>query len=1012
MKVSEFLLIRTPLISIERLLKRLEQNTLTGLLQEDLVKEALQVASPNFYGQLKLNPALTTAKLQETALKYLLRMGSRCTPFGLFAGCTMGFTAKKTKIDFSNRQIRCHYRLDMQVLTAIASHISRHATWQKNVRFWPNSGIYQIGSQLRYTEEIQVGSRTRHCITQIDASPAILQVLEFAINGATIQELTHRLNQPRQDPEEAQTFISQLIEDQILISELAPSVTGPDFLETLIERISDWPDCNELILSLQQIHGILHDSSVSHDKGEAIRELLKNIFGGPLPYKDIVQCDSFFETENKHISQTVVKKLQDTLCRLNGIDMFSAARHTNLEVFKEQFYARYEEREIPLAEVLDEEMGIGYGQGGESTGSDSLIDDLFSPIDRPSPSVFDDMSHQLLLRHYTDWLERGTGHVELTDSDLDALKKSSATRASNYYALGYFLASSAEALDQGHHQFVLKGMGGPSAFNLMGRFCNGDPQLAERIIAQNNQLQKYDSDRIYAEIAHLPSPRAGNVLQRPHLRAYEIPYLTRSTLPVSQQVPLSDLLISVPKSKRIVLRSKRLNKEIVPCLTTAHAYGTGLPLYRFLGDLQQQDESVATSWQWGPLAKARRLPRVVFHQIILQEAQWQLKATDLDAILSDHDNVSVWRSRWKIPNLVAIVEGDNELLLDLSTVTCRQLLVSHLRRLQRLTLIEWLRTPDNCWINGPDGKLTHEIVIPFISPQSKPALPERVPINIQRSFIPGSEWLYLKIYCGPQTATHLVQVLGATASRMLLEKKISHWFFVRYYDPDHHLRIRLHINDVSFSQLLLETCREIIQPLVVSGEVNNVQVDTYWRELERYSIALMESTEWLFWADSHAVFQIHQVLPSNESLFAAGVLGIDAYLTDYKFNVTEKAAICCQHFTSLLEDYKGDANLQHMLNKKFRVNQETVERLLKAEGLSDQETNWKRLFKQRGHCSESHLKRVLSSPEQPVGYLNSLIHLFVNRLFSCQQRVYELLLYHHLYKAYQSLSVRLLNQTK
>src|SRR5205807_7013034 len=109
-----------------------------------------------------------------------------------------------------------------------------------------------------------------------------------------------------------------------------------------------------------------------------------------------------------------------------------------------------------------------------------------------------------------------------------------------------------------------------------GRFCHAGDQLCQLVRAHLAAEEAVHPDRVFAEVVHLPEGRVGNILSRPVLRSYEIPYLGRSGAPPSRQLSLSDLLVSV-QGERIVLRSRRLGREVIPRLTTApnHA-GRGL----------------------------------------------------------------------------------------------------------------------------------------------------------------------------------------------------------------------------------------------------------------------------------------------------------------------------------------------------------------------------------------------------------------------------------------------------
>ena len=115
---------------------------------------------------------------------------------------------------------------------------------------------------------------------------------------------------------------------------------------------------------------------------------------------------------------------------------------------------------------------------------------------------------------------------------------------------------------------------------------------------------------------------------RPVLRKYEIPYLCGTTLDKEFQIPVSDLLVGIEANK-VVIRSKRLNKEIIPRMTTAHNFSmTTLPVYQFLCDLQfQQIRSVG--WQWGVLDNRPFLPRVSYGKYILSKAKWTLTKDEM-----------------------------------------------------------------------------------------------------------------------------------------------------------------------------------------------------------------------------------------------------------------------------------------------------------------------------------------------------------------------------------------------
>src|SRR6185369_3703820 len=99
--------------------------------------------------------------------------------------------------------------------------------------------------------------------------------------------------------------------------------------------------------------------------------------------------------------------------------------------------------------------------------------------------------------------------------------------------------------------------------------------------------EKRAPEIVFAEVVHLPEGRVGNVLLRPLLRGYENPFLGRSGAPADRQIPAADLVLHV-RDGRVVLRSRRLDCEVVPRLTTAHSHWSprNLGVYRLLCALQ------------------------------------------------------------------------------------------------------------------------------------------------------------------------------------------------------------------------------------------------------------------------------------------------------------------------------------------------------------------------------------------------------------------------------------------
>ena len=127
----------------------------------------------------------------------------------------------------------------------------------------------------------------------------------------------------------------------------------------------------------------------------------------------------------------------------------------------------------------------------------------------------------------------------------------------------------------------------------------------------------------------------------------------------------------------------------------------------------------------------------------------------------------------------------------------------------------------------------------------------------KRTFTIGDEWLYFKVYTGFKTAdTILTDTVFPLAQRFLKDNLITHWFFIRYSDPQFHLRVRFHITEKENIAPIIHHFNHAFQHYVNQDLVWKIQMDTYQREMERYGIELIELSEKLFALSSETICKI------------------------------------------------------------------------------------------------------------------------------------------------------------
>ncbi|MBO9730658.1 MAG: lantibiotic dehydratase [Chitinophaga sp.] len=1019
-----FYLLRMPLLSCEDAIRlhRRSQNqeaSFTAAIREiyasPLLQEAVFLASPALHTEMMkwLEQPDHTLKMPLALYRYLLRMTARCTPYGLFAGCVTGRVVPAPS-RFSPAAANRHKvtRLDMEYLSDLVNELVQWPGFREQIPFYPNNSLYPHGQSARYFEYQLCDKKRRYYLSAFTQTDYTRAVLQTAASGATIAALIATLEQLDIPTTEARIFIESLITNHILVTGLTPAITRPHGLQELVRELSVIAPALDCLPALQRIGELLLWQTTGVAHYQEIRTLLTANFP-EIPVKDPVQVDLFFEPAVADLSDKVTTLLSQQLERLAVLG--NQRTPQDLETFKQQFIQQYDQREIPLMQALDSESGIGYGViSGDKSSYTPLIDDLVMPASQKDESFYWNAQTKFVQEQFLQARQQQRRVIDLTDKDLDTLRDAGTPVSLPPYMtlLGALIATDAAALDCGDFQLQLRSCNGPNALALMGRFAAGNDTLQTYLKAFADSEQALEKDRILAEIVHLPEGRIGNVLLRPRLYDYEIPFLGKSGVDEAFQIPVSDLYVSV-RHNRVILRSARLNKEVLPRLTSAHNYHRGLAVYKFLGDLQQQ-QSFSLGWNWGHLSTQPFLPRVVYQQVILERARWYISQPVFQELLREYtpaEAIQQLKTRYHMPDLVMLTEGDNELLIQLNDVFAVMLLTDKLRK-GSVLLYEQLFNEGSRLLANESGFFCNEVIIPFYNKTyHQPLLPllaaETKPA-VRRHFPPGSEWLYAKIYCGAKwTDKLLIKTLLPLVHQWQATQLTDYWFFIRYHDPEHHIRIRFHLPDYKKSSpVIIQQLQEALLSFLDDDIVQKIQFDTYTRELERYGAGTMVFSEQFFFHDSIAVSQLLLLIGAAETneRWLLALKGADDLLTEFGYTPRMKWELFRQLQRQFFEEHHGDDNLQFQLNNKYRAVARQIAHVLDDNGhdytlpAGAAEILYARRMAMRELAAQIRTVEPLAATALMPHYL----HMFLNRMFSASARLQELVIYHYGMKYYAS----------
>src|SRR5699024_8874081 len=219
--------------------------------------------------------------------------------------------------------------------------------------------------------------------------------------------------------------------------------------------------------------------------------------------------------------------------------------------------------------------------------------------------------------------------------------------------------------------------------------------------------------------------------------------------------------------------------------------------------------------------------------------RWKVKKGKITAFeISRKEKIRINRY-WFISN------EDMELTLDLKNDFCIKYIKKQIQK-RDIILYEQLGFKKKSLVNSDGKSFSSEIIIPYFKKdpsifRSSPSGIIKRKKNVRKMFYPGEEWLYFKISL---SVTKSDFILIKLYKHLILENNnaITNWFFIRYYDPSPHLRIRLktdnqRINEIS--NILLKILNEDLN----NSLINDISINTYKRELTRYKYNLIKLSE-------------------------------------------------------------------------------------------------------------------------------------------------------------------------
>jgi len=900
----DFVMVRSPILSIESYLALTLSSSAAGAEPlapiDPRVRRALAIGSPSLLDALDRTPP-DSAKAPQVRAKlrrFLIRMATRPTPFGMFAGVALAGWGVYTDLAL-DRPPRTRTRLDMEWIVHYVRGLEARPEIHKQLRWATNSTAWTHGGRVTVSG-CESSSDNGSLITpSVPATPMVRRALGLARVPIAYRTLVDQLlaGDPLMTAEEVERLLQQLREQGFLRTELLPPVTAEDPIRWVRERLASINGGEAHVLQLDGLLDALAacDACPAEQAPDVQQQAAAHAVFLTQPQARMpLQVDTALGLGGTRIASAVADEAAlaaELLLRLTP----SPKGPAHIVGYRRAFIARYgAEREVPLLELLHPEWGLGPPIVGRHGSGEATVD-LARARQRAET-----------LQHLAiDAIRDGRPVIELDEELLRRLETHAPATARLPLSIDlnlFVLASSVATMDAGGFQLAVgPNVGAGAAGRNLARFADLlGPSARAALECAAGHEEAFQTDRIVAEIAYLPRRfRLANVVVRPKVRDYEVNVDVSAGVASDHVIPLDELVVGVREDRFYV---RWLSRDVEVVFASGHML-TSLEATReclFLSEIGRDGVAQINGFDWGAANGCAFLPRVQSGRIILHSARWRLDLfvgqgrVPVDDAKKFVDWFGRWRERWRVPRYVYLSAGDNRLLCDLELAEHVDDLQRELRRPRQgsqCLLEEALPGPEHAWLPARGGRHIVELVVSLglrgaaADRATECATPERRwPSSLVAADVrlrpPGSDWLYLKLY-GPRSGQDelLAGPLRDLCREVIRQQIAEEWFFLRYADPDPHLRIRFRGSPERLLKLLLPHLCTWSGSLVEHELCQKYAFDTYEREVERYGGAdAVVASETLFAADSRAVLDLLNVTKDSDRVLLA-VVTVDALLS-------------------------------------------------------------------------------------------------------------------------------------
>lgn len=941
---------RTPLLKSNVAMKILNSNSEKDIYQifknNDSIQEAILVSSISEYNSLINYDKLDKKSKQKsiwTLKKYLLRMSTRATPFGLFSKVSIYDENK----DYNKRVKKCKgIKLDWEWVINFCHLLENDKNIIKKIKIKRNTFIYEAGerSYLVDSDGWQKNEKTAS-IKNINIIKYIFSITE---KYTPYKEIEKKVFQKfafnkQNDSEDFFLLIKVLIKSNYLITSLRFSSVSEGTIDLLIKMLKSFK-CEQLYEKLIIVRQLMNKyESTTIGKGINIYLELIEKMSKICQSKNYLHIDLY---DNKKIIITVTQKKHIEKAVNHFLELTPSQQEDEyIKSYLYKFILKYGvDAKISLLELMNPVTGLGSPYQNKSEYNH------LSKNEEKAKNFFENMIKRAI--------ESGASKIDLSN-----IKEVPYTVSSNLFDSFDLIV---RKVNKNGTLMIIPNTGSDRAFK-----CNRRFEYKYHLKHDNNK----GGNKLEVEISEVFKKWSGMNIAELSSKPQNI-LLLNTFCDNANEIELKDIIVGLKiygDKYCFTFFSKNLNKELH--FTTSSMINYKNPYFysdigRFLlTSCSTNDNSFFLINYFNDTESEPFVPRIIDNNMILCPKHWNINNESLKVNYRTKNDIETYTIAlkkflkiWNVPEIVFLEEDDRRILVNTNSKWDLYELVKKIKNSGYIKLTENI------------SDIFEELVISFQN--TIPCVNNEVSCDnilpydsIQRVFLPGTEWVFLKIYTNDLISRDLVITeLWKKVKEMKKENCIDKFHYLFYYDNNTESQLRIRFHSYKHISQLIKIVLSWGNYLKSKKYTNRISLDSYVREIERYGgIKNIKFIEDFFDFDSN----ISIILLS--------------YYRDKKIDTLLKKTCESIVIIRYLEKLKNGNTFQliHVLeNIDFEEDKKSFSHdYRKVSKLSKQIFNISKVTDTNVKFINSLFKKGINLEKNDDDIINSLLHMHCNRVF-------------------------------